>query len=154
MAILLHPAAIWCRVRALVEMKTKILLCAILLCSCLTSSAWFPPSITQQKLNQIRIGQTTEADLVHLFGTPTTRFVDLAHYTAIDWFRSVPAPPQSYIPLIGSLLGGLNVEAQQLTVVLSPAGRVVRYEAHSSVDRLHAASRVTTSVRTEHLSSK
>jgi hypothetical protein len=127
-----------------VYMKTKILFCAILLSSCLTSWAWFPPSVTQQKINQIRIGQTTESDLVQLFGTPTTRFVDLAHYTSIDWFRSVPAPPQSYIPIIGSLLGGLDVEAQQLTIVLSPGGRVVRYEVHSSLDRLHAASRVTT----------
>ena len=125
-------------------MKTKILVCAILISSGLTSWAWFPPSITQQNINQIRVGQTTETDLVHLFGTPTTRFVDLAHYTAIDWFRSVPAPAQSYIPLLSSLLGGLNVEVQQLTVVLSPGGRVVHYEVHSSLDRLHAASRVTT----------
>ncbi len=129
-------------------MKNKILVCTILLSSCLTSWAWFPSSITQQKVNQIRLGQTTEADLVHLFGTPTTRFVDLAHYTAVDWFRSVPAPPQSYIPLIGSFLGGLNVEAQQLTVTLTPGGRVVQYDVHSSLDRLHAASRVTrTTVR-------
>lgn len=125
-------------------MKTKFLVAALLISSCLTSWAWFPPSITQQKINQIRVGQTTEADLVRLFGTPTTRFVDLAHSVAIDWFRSVPAPPQSYIPLIGSFLGGLNVEAQQLTVFLSPGGRVVRYEVHSSGDRLHDASQVTT----------
>jgi hypothetical protein len=75
---------------------------------------------------------------------PTTRFVDLEHYTAIDWFRSVPAPAKSYIPFIGSCLGGLNVEAQQLTVVLSPRGTVVRYEVHSSLNTLHAASQVTT----------
>ena len=120
-------------------MKTKILVCAVLFFSCLTTWAWFSPSITQERINQIRVGRTTEADLVRLFGTPTTRFVDLAHYVAIDWFRSVPAPPQSYIPLIGSCLGGLNVEAQQLTVVLSPGGRVVRYEVHSSRDKLRAS---------------
>jgi hypothetical protein len=125
-------------------MKTKILVCALLIFSCLTSWAWFSPSITQQKINQIRVGQTTEADLFHLFGTPSTRSVDLAHYIAIDWFRSVPAPPQSYIPLIGSFLGGLNIEAQQLYVVLSPGGRVVRYEVHSSRNGLHAARQVTT----------
>lgn len=130
-------------------MKTKILVCAILISSGLTSWAWFPPSITQHKINQIRIGQTTEADLVHLFGTPTTRSIDLAHNIAVDWFRSVPAPPQAYIPVIGSFLGGLDIEAQQLSVVLSPAGRVIRYQVHSSRDRLHAARQVTTtSVRT------
>jgi hypothetical protein len=124
-------------------MKTKTLVCAILIFSGLTSWAWFPPSITQRKINEIRIGQTTEADLVHLFGTPTTRSIDLAHNITVDWFRSVPAPPQSYIPLIGSFLGGLDVDAQQLSVYLSPSGRVVRYEVHSSRDRLHAARQVT-----------
>jgi hypothetical protein len=135
-------------------MKTKFLLCAIFLSSCLTSWAHFPPTITQQNINQIQIGQTTEAELVLLFGTPTTRFVDLARYTAIDWFRSVPPPAQSYIPVIGSCLGGLDIDAQQLTVVLSPGGRVVRYEVHSSLDRLHAATRVTTTTRRETLGSK
>jgi len=120
-------------------MKTKSLVAAFLLSSCLTILASYPATITQENVNQIRPGHTTEADLVNLFGIPTTRFVDLAHYTAIDWFRSVPAPTKSYVPFIGSCLGGLNVEAQQLTVVLSPGGTVVRYEVHSSLNTLHAA---------------
>jgi hypothetical protein len=125
-------------------MKTKFLVATLLISSCLTILASYPSRITQANVNQIRPGQTTEAELVNLFGVPTTRFVDLAHYTAIDWFRSVPAPAQSYIPLIGSCLGGLNVEAQQLTVVLSPGGTVVRYEVHSSRNTLHAARQVAT----------
>ena len=130
-------------------MKTKILVVALLLSSCLTSWAWFPRSITQQKVDQIRIGQTTETDLLHLFGTPTTRFVDLRHLTSLDWFRSVPMPVTGYLPLIGQFLGGLNVEAQQLSVVLGPDGRVLRYEVHSSKDRLHARTQAvtTTTVR-------
>lgn len=120
-------------------MKTKIVAVAILLTSCLTSWAWEPSTITQERVDQIQIGQTTEADLVRLFGTPTTRFVDLRQYVAIDWFRSVPPPPQSYIPIIGPCLGGLDVEAQQLTVNLSPSGRVLRYEVHSSRERLRVA---------------
>lgn len=128
-------------------MKTKLLAAALLFSSCLTTLAWFPPSLTQEKISQIQLRQTTEADLVQLFGPPTTRFVDLDHYISIDWFRSVPPPAQSYIPIIGSCLGGLNVEAQQLTVVLSPSGRVVRYEVHSSLNRLHVANRTTTTLQ-------
>ncbi len=125
-------------------MKTKFLVVAFLLSSCLTILASYPRTITQENVNQIRPGQTTEKDLVNLFGIPTTRFVDLDHNTAIDWFRSVPPPTQSYIPFFGFCLGGLDVEAQQLTVVLSPGGKVIRYEVHSSLNRLHAASQVTT----------
>ncbi|MBA3650185.1 MAG: hypothetical protein H0W66_01570 [Chthoniobacterales bacterium] len=124
-------------------MKTKFLVCALLLSSCLTTWAWLPPRITQAKINQIRVGQTTEAELVHLFGTPTTRSTDLAQRISIDWFRSVPAPIQSYIPLIGPFLGGLNIEAQQLSVFLTPGGRVLRYTVYSSRDNLHRAAQVT-----------
>jgi hypothetical protein len=114
-------------------MKIKFLITAILLSTCLTS--WgFPESITQQKISQIRIGQTTEADLLNLFGPSTTRFVDMSHIS-LDWFRSVPMPAASYLPFIGEPTGGLNIEAQQLSVVLSPGGRVLHYEMHSSRDK-------------------
>jgi hypothetical protein len=41
-------------------------------------------------------------------------------------------PLQGYIPFIGAAVGGLDIEAQQLTVVLTPGGRVLRFEAQSS----------------------
>jgi hypothetical protein len=119
-------------------MKTKLLVSAILLAACLTSWASSCESITAQKISQIRIGQTTETDLVHLFGPPTTRFVDLYHTIALDWFRSVPMSFGSYLPFIGEAAGGHNLEAQQLSVVLSPGGRVMRYEMHSSKDKPRA----------------
>lgn len=119
-------------------MKTKILVSAILLSSCLTSWAWFPKTITQEMVDQIRIGQTTEADLVQLFGLPTTKYLGLAHVISLDWFRSVPMPAQAYLPFIGSVWG-LDVEAQQLSVVIGSGGRVIRYEVHSSKNTLKAA---------------
>ncbi len=125
-------------------MKIKSLVTAILLSTCLTSWAWFPKSISQAGINQIRLGQTTEADLVQLFGPPTTRFVDLRNGIALDWFRSVPMPAAGYLPVIGQFLGGLDVEAQQLTVDLTPDGRVIRYEVHSSKKTLKAAQSGTT----------
>ena len=81
-------------------MKTKLLVSLILISSCLTTWAWFDPSITQGKVDQIRIGQTTEADLVHFFGRPSTRQVDLRHHVTLDFMRSVPMPWQGYTPFI------------------------------------------------------
>jgi hypothetical protein len=117
-------------------MKTKLLSIAILISASLTSWAWFPPMITQAKLNEIRIGQTTEADLVGLFGTPTTRMIDIRHQVEVDWFRTKPLPAGGYIPLIGSVTGGLDIESQQLHVLLSAGGRVLRFEARSSKNDL------------------
>jgi hypothetical protein len=94
------------------KMKSKILVATILLSSCLTS--WgLTKSITQEEINQIRVGQTTEADLVALFGQPTTRYLGLAHITSLDWFRSVPMPIGGYVPLFGDLFGGRRIDAQQ-----------------------------------------
>ena len=76
------------------KMKTKILAVAILLFTSLTPMAW-SHVITQSDLNQIRVGQTTEADLFQLFGAPTTRSVDLKHQVTLDWFRSKPMPWQA-----------------------------------------------------------
>jgi len=134
-------------------MRTKILVSVFLLLSCLTTWAWYGHPITQEKVDQIRIGQTTEADLVHLFGAPTTRFVDLRHDTALDWFRSQPMPAGAYLPFVGELFGGLHVDAQQLYVLLSPGGRVLHYEVHSSLGTLKARGEtltVTTSRRTSY----
>jgi hypothetical protein len=130
-------------------MKMKTLLTALLLSFCLTSWAAAPRTITQANVNQIRIGQTTEPELVQLFGTPTTRFVDLRGHTSLDWFRSVPMPFGAYLPLVGELFGGLDIEAQQLAVVLGPNGRVVHYEVHSSKKTLQPAAQTvtTTTVR-------
>ena len=119
-------------------MKTKILVTAILISTCLTGWASYPSSITQSEIDQIRIGQTTEADLVHLFGPPTTRFVDLRGTVSLDWFRSVPMTAPAYLPLIKFFVAP-HVEAQQLAVVLGSSGRVLRYEVHSSKGNLKPA---------------
>ncbi len=134
-------------------MKTKLLVSTILLAACLTSWASSCGSITAQKISQIHIGQTTEADLVHLFGPPSTRFVDLYHTIALDWFRSVPMSLGGYLPFFGWDLGGHNLEAQQLSVVLSPGGRVMRYEMHSSKEPPRADS-ATAMVDQRHYYSK
>jgi len=117
-------------------MKTKLLAFAILISSTLTTWAWFPPAITQERVNRIQIGQTTEADLVRVFGTPTIRKTDIRGQVELDWFRSRPIPWQGYLPLIGSFIGGLDVEAQQLYVLLSPQGTVLRFSAYSSATEL------------------
>jgi hypothetical protein len=128
-------------------MKTKILTTAILICSCLTSWAWFAKSITQTKVNQIQLGRTTEPQLVELFGLPNTRFVDIRHVTSLDWFRSVPPPVSGYLPIVGSFLGGLRMQVQHLAVVLDASGRVLRYEIYDSTGAVKARSQRLTTIR-------
>lgn len=128
-------------------MKIKILIAAILACSCLTSQAWFAQSINQAKINQIQPGQTTEAELVQLFGPPDTKLLDIYHKTSLDWFRSVPPPVSSYIGVVGQFLGGLHLQVQQLSVVLGPSGTVQRYTIFDSTGAVKARTQVRTTVR-------
>jgi len=103
---------------------------AFVMLGCLTSQATAGHSITQAKVNQIRPGQTTEADLVRAFGQPTTKTVCPPEVRTLDWFYVRPISAQNYIPVIGPLLGGTQVKAWELWVVLRANGTVRRYIAY------------------------
>jgi hypothetical protein len=47
-------------------------------------------------------------------------------------------PIGGYLPFVGELAGGRRLEAQQLSVFLTPSGVVTRYEMHSSLDKPRA----------------
>lgn len=113
-------------------MKIRILL-AILLAFCLPGCASYYGVLTPSSIQQIRVRETTEADLVALFGPPDTR--SEAYYgarTQLDWYRSIPPEPAGYLPVIGQFFGGLDVEVQQLTVVLGHDRRVLSYRMYDS----------------------
>jgi len=96
----------------------------------LTSYATAGQSITQEKINQIRAGQTTEEDLVRAFGPPATKTVCPPRETALEWFYSSPISAQNYIPIIGPALNGMQVKAWELWVVVGLNGEVKRYIAY------------------------
>ncbi len=104
-------------------------LLALVMLVCLTSSATAGRSITQEKVNQIRPGWTTEEDLVRAFGPPATKTVCPPGEITLDWFYASPISARNYIPVIGPALGGTHVTAWELWVVLGANGEVKRYIA-------------------------
>lgn len=103
---------------------------ALVMLTCLTSHAMAGRSITEAKIDQIRPGQTTEADLVRAFGPPATKMVCPPEEQALDWFYVKPISAQNYIPIIGPALGGTQVKAWELWVELRANGTVKRYIAY------------------------
>ena len=103
---------------------------ALVMLACLTRQATAGHAITQDKVNQIRPGLTTEEDLVRAFGPPETKAVCPPDEIALDWFYSSPIKAQNYIPIIGSALGGTQVKAWELWVVVDANGQVKRYIAY------------------------
>ena len=89
-----------------------------------------PVALLQEKVNEIRPGQTTEEDLVRTFGSPTTRTVDPNGEKSLNWFSSSPISAQNYIPIIGPALNGMQVKAWELWVVVGLNGEVKRYIAY------------------------
>ncbi len=105
---------------------------ATLLVLCLASCASQYSSITPSAVNQIRPGITTEADLLQLFGPPDTRLSTIQGVTSLVWFRSLGPNPAGYLPVFGQFMGGLDLEVQQLSVLVSRSGRVTSYTIYGS----------------------
>ena len=103
---------------------------ALVMLACLTRQATAGHAITQEKVNQIRPGWTTEEDLVRAFGPPETKALCPPDEMALDWFYSSPIRAQNYIPVIGPFLGGTQVTAWELWVIVDANGRVKRYVAY------------------------
>src|SRR6266699_3584112 len=103
---------------------------AVVVLTCLTSNAMAGRAINQTKVNQITPGLTTEEDLVRAFGLPATKTVCPPGETTLDWFYASPISAQNYIPIIGPALGGAQVKAWQLWVVIGLNGKVKRYIAY------------------------
>jgi hypothetical protein len=112
-----------------IKMKIRIVL-AVSVVLCLTSCASY--EITQSKLNQIRKGSTTEADLVELFGPPDTEWSGFQGNISLDWFRSEGPSIAGYLPVVGQFAGGLDLDVQQLSVVIGPGGRVAKVVIYDS----------------------
>jgi hypothetical protein len=105
-------------------------LLAFVMLAYLTSHAMAGHAITQEKVNQIRPGWTTEEDLVRAFGPPDTKTVCPPGEITLDWFYASPISAQNYIPIVGPALGGTHVKAWELWVVLGANGGVKRYIAY------------------------
>jgi len=103
---------------------------ALVMLAFLTGHAMAGKSITQEKISQIRPGQTTEEDLVRAFGPPATKTVCPPEEMTLDWFYLSPISAQNYIPVIGPALGGTQFKAWELWVVLGANGEVKRYIAY------------------------
>ena len=98
--------------------------------ACLTTQAMAGHAITQEKVNQITPGQTTEEDLVRAFGAPATKALCPPEEMTLDWFWASPIAAQNYIPFIGPAFGGARMNGWELWVVLRPNGTVRRYIAY------------------------
>ena len=107
----------------------SLLFIATLLAGCASVGK---PVVTQN-IPKIKRGVTTEADLVRMFGAPTTKTLNANGNVIMIWAHSAAqAKGASFIPFAGPFIGGTNVQVQQLTVLLNSKGTVQNYTMNES----------------------
>ena len=80
--------------------------------------------IAKEKTTLIKMGLTTEPDLLLLFGPPATKTLDPSGRTVLTWAYSRAKVKPETFTVAGPFIGGYNTHVQQLTVLLDRKGRV------------------------------
>src|SRR6266567_1214436 len=65
----------------------------------------------ESKVSQIKKGETTEADLVQMFGAPQNRTLNSEGQTILTWMYSQSnVKGESFIPFAGAFVGGTDTK--------------------------------------------
>jgi len=81
----------------------------------------------ESKISQIKKGETTEADLVGIFGDPIQRGLDSNGMTTLTWmYVESRAKGESFIPYAGPFIGGTRSKNKTLNVTLND-GKVANF---------------------------
>lgn len=107
-------------------MKTVILLIPLLV---LLGCASTGHNFDSRKVTTIQKGETTEADLVVMFGKPSYRTISSETGVKLAWiYVESTADAASYVPLVGAFAGGVTSKTKTLNVSLDQSGKVSSYE--------------------------
>ncbi len=81
----------------------------------------------ESQVSQIKKGETTESQLLEMFGAPQNRTVDSEGMTTLTWiYQESAVKGESFIPYAGAFLGGNRSNHKNLNVVLLD-GKVQNY---------------------------
>lgn len=79
------------------------------------------------RVSQIKKGETTESDLIRLFGDPVQRGVNSEGMTTMTWmYVEARVKGESFIPYAGPFVGGTRSKNKTLNVTLND-GKVANY---------------------------
>jgi len=95
-------------------------LLSLIVCLALVGCASSGNNFDDGKISQIKKGETTEQDLVSMFGEPQNRSVNSDGIVTITWmYAESRVKAQSFIPYAGAFMGGGTSKAKTLMVTLA-----------------------------------
>lgn len=81
-----------------------------------------------RKVTDIHKGETTEPQLVAMFGKPNMRGVNSETGTTLTWiYVEARAKGETFIPLAGAFVGGVKSKTKSLIISLNQEGTVDHY---------------------------
>ena len=112
-------------------MKTRIYLLAILSVAIVafeTGCYSVGQNFDDSKVSYIRKGETSEAELIQMFGEPQNRTVNASGVRSLSWdYTEARTKGESFIPYAGAFLGGTRSQHKMLMVTLGPDGKVTDF---------------------------
>lgn len=103
---------------------TLFLILGLLLSGCATSGT----KIEQAKLTQIKEGKTTKQEVVELFGKPYMQTLGSDGKTIMFYqYTKVKNRATNFIPVVGALSGGMDMEQDMLQFIINTDNVVEKY---------------------------
>lgn len=102
----------------------------VLICFCLIlmNCASVGIKIEQSKIKQINKGITTKNEIVHLFGNPNMEILNAdGKITMMYIYTKVENKAINFVPIVGSLAGGMDMQQQTLQIIINKDGIVEQY---------------------------
>lgn len=98
-----------------------------LLTAILLGCASVGENFDERNVSQIKKGETTEAELLQMFGEPQNRTEDSEGTSTLQWtYTESVTKGESFIPYAGPFLGGSRSKSKTLNVILRD-GKVVSF---------------------------
>ncbi len=106
-------------------MKSLIpLLFVAFLCGCASAGKNFDSG----KVSEIHKGETTEADLVRMFGPPIQRGINSETGLTLTWvYSEARVKGETFIPFAGAFVGGATTKTKTLLINLDQDGKVASF---------------------------
>lgn len=109
--------------------KLTLALAAAALTACASSGVY----VDQNNLTEFKKGQTTSQQAIQKLGTPSQRTVDgNGNTTLIYSYFETTARPETFIPIIGGLVGGADTRSNVVTLTFSPDDKLKDYQITGS----------------------
>lgn len=102
----------------------SVCLAAALAAGCASSGS----NYDEARVREIRVGETTEADMIDMFGEPTGRRFDSSGSSDLTWsYHESKTNGKSFIPYAGMFLGGSDNRHKMLMATINPEGVVTSF---------------------------